>query len=236
MRSWLRPLLAAILTLAVVLTLAATVRTAAPEQAPASVPTAATTRPGPPPLRATRAGSHRVRVIWRHPAARGSSRITGYRIWRNGKDLAGRGVWHRTLSAPRRSVTVKGLRNGSRYTFSVAATSRSGHGRPARVRLVPRAGYRMAAATPGAPTITASSTGATTMRVSWAPPAVSGTSSITGYRVARDGTDAEGKGPWSTVVAATQRTFEMTLLRSGVTYTFSVSALNASGAGPAASV
>ena len=89
---------------------------------------------------------------------------------------------------------------------------------------------------PAAPTITGSSAGDHSIRVSWAPPASSGTSAITGYHVARDGTDTEGKGPWSTVVPSTQRSFEMTLLRNGVGYTFSVAAVNASGTGPAATI
>jgi hypothetical protein len=48
--------------------------------------------------------------------------------------------------------------------------------------------------------------------------------------------DIEGKGPWSTVVPAAQRSFRMTLLRNGTTYAFSVAAVSALGNGPAATV
>ena len=70
---------------------------------------------------------------------RGSARITGYRVWRNGRDLAGRRTWTKVVPPRRRSVTVRGLRNGTRYTFSVAALSRVGRGRAARVRRAPAA-------------------------------------------------------------------------------------------------
>jgi hypothetical protein len=67
----------------------------------------------------------------------------------------------------------------------------------------------------------------------WAAPVSDGGSSVTGYRVARDGIDAGGTGAWSTTVGAAVRSFRFTLLRPWDTYRLSVRALNADGAGPA---
>lgn len=58
---------------------------------------------------------------------------------------------------------------------------------------------------------------------------------VTGYRVARDGTDANGAGPWSTTLPATARSFTFTHLATS-TYRFTVTALTAEGARPDASV
>jgi hypothetical protein len=67
----------------------------------------------------------------------------------------------------------------------------------------------------------------------WAAPASDGGSPVTGYRVARDGRDSGGAGPWSTTVGPAARSFRFTLLRPWDTYRLSVRALNADGAGPA---
>ena len=114
MRSWLRSLHAALLTLAVVLTLAASVPTAAPERIPAPASAAAATRPARPPITATRAGSHRIKVMWRYRAVRGSARITGYRVWRNGRDVANR----RVSNSRRASHVVRGSAGHSASTSS----------------------------------------------------------------------------------------------------------------------
>ncbi len=89
----------------------------------------------------------------------------------------------------------------------------------------------------GAPTSVAvtKSDAARTGTVTWSPPTSDGGSAITGYRVSRDGRDASDVGPWSTTVAASARSFTFTNLAAGSTYRLSVQAVNAVGAGPAAS-
>jgi hypothetical protein len=72
--------------------------------------------------------------------------------------------------------------------------------------------------------------------LSWAPPASGGASAVTGYRVARNGTDASGGGAWSATVPATVRSQVFSKLVPGQTYTLTVQAINASGTGPSASV
>lgn len=69
----------------------------------------------------------------------------------------------------------------------------------------------------------------------WTPPASDGGAPISGYRVARDGTDSGGAGAWSTVVAPTTRSFTFTHLRAGDTYRLSVRAVTAGTVGPEAS-
>jgi len=56
---------------------------------------------------------------------------------------------------------------------------------------------------------------------------------LTGFRVARDGTDSGGTGPWSTTVGPTVHSLTFRFLRPWDTYRLSVRALNADGAGPA---
>jgi Fibronectin type III domain/Cellulase (glycosyl hydrolase family 5) len=191
---------------------------------------------------ARRLDAHRVRLAWKAPAATGRAHVTGYRVTRNGTDARGHRARSTVLPASRHALTLAGLRADARYTFTVAARSRSGWGASARVTLASAVATRTAgpasavSGAPGTPTITASSVGDHSLTVGWAPPASAGSSPVTGYRVARNGTDLEGKGAWSTVVPATQRSFTMTLLTNGTSYTFSVSALNAAGTGPAASV
>jgi len=77
-----------------------------------------------------------------------------------------------------------------------------------------------------------SSTSATLV---WAPPASSGSSTLTGYTVAHDGGSAGGVA-WSTTVAATARSHTFTRLAPGVRYVLSVAAVNAQTTGVAATV
>jgi hypothetical protein len=183
--------------------------------------------PGVPTIMSSASGDGRMSITWAPPADTGSSPVTGYRVARDGTDVEGKGPWSTVVPATARTFEMTLLRNGSTYTFSVAAVSGAGQGPAASVRLTPTA----ASARPGAPRITATSVGDQRATVTWGAPTQTGSSPITGYRVARDGTDVEGKGPWSTVVPATTRSFEMTLLRNGTTYTLSVAAINASGTG-----
>ncbi|HKG49691.1 MAG TPA: fibronectin type III domain-containing protein [Actinomycetales bacterium] len=95
----------------------------------------------------------------------------------------------------------------------------------------------VAPAAPTAPTAPPSSVTASTVNgprtatLGWGPPADDGGSPITGYRVSRD-----GPAPASHVLPATARSFVFGHLRPWRTYHLSVQALNAVGAGPAATV
>ncbi|PPF09360.1 hypothetical protein C5B98_16305 [Rathayibacter sp. AY1A5] len=69
----------------------------------------------------------------------------------------------------------------------------------------------------------------TSITLTWNPTYYDGGSPITGYRVSRNGTDAAGSGPWSTVVSADRRSQTFTNLRPNTSYTFTVQAINALG-------
>ncbi len=247
-RSWTGT--AAVLALAVSAVVTATSLPELVAPAEARVVVVQRAAPGRPVPTARPVGAQRVRVSWTPPTAPGRARVTGYRVTRHGRDARGRGPSAVSLPAGSRTLVVSGLQAGQRYTFSVAATSRSGLGRIARVRAVTKAmsapgvaagsavvpsasapATSSAAGTPSPPTITASSAGDRTMTAAWAAPTQQGSSAVTGYRVSRDGLDSEGKGPWSTVLPPDQRGFTMTLLNNGTTYAFSVAAINAAGEG-----
>jgi hypothetical protein len=128
-----------------------------------------------------------------------------------------------------RSFTMSRLVTGRTYTLSVQAVTGVGTG-PAASGKVTIQAY------PGVPTaFTAAQATTSTATMKWAPPASAGGHPITGYRVSRDGVDSTGHGPYSTVVAATSRSFTMSKLIKGHTYTLSVQAVTPVGTGAAAS-
>ncbi|MDP9433980.1 MAG: fibronectin type III domain-containing protein [Actinomycetota bacterium] len=172
-------------------------------------------------------------MSWGPPASDGGSAVTGYRVSRDGTDAGGTGPWSTTVAATARSFTFTGLVAGSSYLLSVQAINAVGTGSAGSASVTIPA----SAVLPGAPTsVTATKADAArTATVSWAPPASDGGSAVTGYRVARDGTDASGTGPWSTTVAASARSFTFTNLVAGATYRLSVQAVTAVGTGPAGS-
>lgn len=67
--------------------------------------------------------------------------------------------------------------------------------------------------------------------ISWEPPIFSGGQTITGYRVARDGTDSGGYGAFSTVVPASDRSYVFGGL-TPTTYALTVRAVTTQGDGP----
>jgi subtilisin family serine protease len=86
---------------------------------------------------------------------------------------------------------------------------------------------------PGLPTsvkVTHSSK-ARTATISWHKPRDNGGSSITSYRVTRNGKDTKGVGPVTVTVSAKTRKHVFSHLRKGYAYTLTVRAANAIGAG-----
>ena len=72
--------------------------------------------------------------------------------------------------------------------------------------------------------------------LNWSVPAGTGSSKITGYLVSRDGASSTGYGPWSAVLPATARSVTYNQLLPGVTYRFTVQAINSVGPGTEAAV
>ncbi|NDB18063.1 MAG: hypothetical protein EB027_02120, partial [Actinobacteria bacterium] len=113
---------------------------------------------------------------------------------------------------------VTGLTNGTAYSFLVAANNSEGSGDAAQADATP---YTV----PGAPSGVSATAGAASATVSWNA-AVGNGAAISGYTV----TAAPG-GKTCTTIGALSCT--VTGLTNGTSYTFTVTASNASGEGPA---
>ena len=194
-------------------------------------------------------------VSWQPPTA-GGFPVTGYRISRDGTDSTGGGAYATTVSATTRTFAFTLLKPDSTYRFSVQALSAAGGGPVATVVSAPATSAptttpaptttssTVAPSTPppvnvlGPPTqlVAAQGVDATRVALSWRPPASTGTTSITGYRIARDGSDSTGGGAYATTLPATATTFTFTLLNRHTTYRFTVQAVRAGGLGPASTV
>lgn len=195
------------------------------------LPGTATTAPTD--VRGTVVSASSASLTWAPPVDYGASALTGYRVERDGGTAGGSGGsgWSTTVAATSRSQTFTNLAAGSTYTLMVSAVNAQGVGPAAVVAVTMSAG-----GVPGpATSVVGRATSSVTATLSWAPPATSGTSAVTGYRVARDGGSAGGAG-WSTTVSAGTRSQSFTNLVPGSTYSLTVSALNAQGAGPATTV
>jgi hypothetical protein len=190
--------------------------------APSQVPDGATAVTG------KQASSSSATVTWSPPTNPGSAIISGYRLSRDGTDSAGAGPYATTLSSASRTFTFTKLVSGRTYNLTVQPVSAAGTGR-AVTMAVPIS----ATSVLNAPSSTsAGQTGSGVATVQWAAPTVTAGKTITGYKVARDGVDSAGVGAYATTVAATTRSFSMTKLVTGSTYTLSVQAVTSTGAGP----
>ncbi|MDX6393162.1 MAG: hypothetical protein QOJ73_4225 [Streptosporangiaceae bacterium] len=187
---------------------------------------ASPTAPAAPLNVAATAGDKSAKVTWSAPA-NGGAPITSYTV----TPYIGSAAQTATVitgSPPATSATVTGLTDGTGYTFTVTATNGVGTG-PASA---PSSLVTPAAPTvPGAPGGVAATAGNQSATVSWSAPA-NGGSPITLYTVtpylagvAQAATQVAGSPP---VTKA-----NITGLTNGDAYTFTVTATNAVGAGPA---
>ena len=166
-------------------------------------------------------------ITWAPPTTTGGLPITGYRVSRDGTDTTGAGPWSAVVPATARTQTFPALKPGATYTFSVQAITAFGTGPVAAGPVT------MAAVAPGVPTSVSLSKYTTGLVImSWSPPTDDGGSPITSYRVTRNGTTTDGRGPQTYVVGATARSARFGYLRVGTTYTLTIQAINAVGAGP----
>ncbi len=191
-----------------------------------TVPGTVITRPGAPTGAVAVPGDAQVALSWTAPASDGGSAITGYLVQvRLGATL----VRTDTLVGAGTTATITGLTNGLSYRFAVSAVNGAGSGpfsaRSAAVRPL---------GAPGAPVIGAvtqgAAGGALTLRVAWTPPASTGGSAITNYRVSAYNTS--GAAIQTITVGAAARSRNFTFV-STAPVTFDVSAVNAIGTGPA---
>jgi titin len=163
-------------------------------------------------------GDSKVTVTWSAPASSGTSAIKSYVV----KSSVGKASC--TVKATESTCVVTGLKNGTRYSFTVRARNSSGFGKPGvSKRVIP--GKVPAVVQDLKVTITAGGEA----RMDWNKPASNGGLAVSTYVVSYA---AEGEDGGSQTVKDTQATF--TGLTSGVTYTFTVTAKNVYGSGPAA--
>ena len=159
-------------------------------------------------------------VLTWDPPVDGGAPITSYEVQ---SDAPG-SVWAPldTTTAPNQwnsytvTGTVTGLTNGNSYTYRVRDSNSVGWSDPSDWVT------SIAAAAPGAPTGLQAVAGDFSATLSWTAPTDDGGSPITGYVVS----DMWGQ-TWST----TDTSLVADWLQDGVTYTFTVHAVNASGAG-----
>ncbi|MFE1663371.1 fibronectin type III domain-containing protein [Microbacterium sp. P02] len=172
-------------------------------------------------------GTGTATMTWQPPAVPAGQTITGYRVSRDGVDSAGQGAYTGTVASTIRSFSMTRLVPGQTYTFAVQAITAAGSGMPTSGRI------KIVAPTPVSFALSQTAAGTATM--TWQPPAVPAGQTITGYRVSRDGVDAAGQGAYASIIPATARTFSMTRLVLGNSYTLTVRAITSAGAGLAVS-
>ena len=193
-----------------------------------SVTNSQPTAPGAPTGVTATAGNGSANVTWTAPASNGGSAITSYTVTPYIGSTAQTPVTV-TGSPPATSTTVTGLTNGTTYTFTVSATNAIGTG-PASA--ASNAVTPSPPTAPGAPTGVTATAGNGSANVTWTAPASNGGSAITSYTVTPYiGSTAQTPVTVTGSPPATSTT--VTGLTNGTTYTFTVSATNAIGTGPA---
>jgi hypothetical protein len=194
----------------------------------ASAPTPTVTPaavPGPPTAVTAVASNGTATVSWVAPADDGGSPILSYSATAHGD--GGNQTCTDVLAPLTDTCVVSGLTDGTSYTFTVTATNLAGTGPPSAASnpVVP-------STLPGAPQAVAATPGDASATVTWTPPAGDGGTPITAYTVTASG---DGGNQTCTYLVTTPETDTCTVggLTDGTAYTFSVTATNVNGTGPA---
>lgn len=181
------------------------------------------TSPGAPTSPQAVGGTNEVVLSWTAPSSTGGSALIGYRIERSSN--AGTS-WTTVVSntgSTSTAFTAGNLSAGVVYTFRVAAVTNGGFG----AYSVNFTGSAVGLAT--APGSLVALAGTSQVSLSWTAPTSTGGSTVATYVVEKS---ADGGVTWSTVTTvATGTSYVVTGLTNATTYSFRVSAVNASGAG-----
>ena len=180
--------------------------------------------PGAPTAVSAQAGNAQATVSFTAPNNAGKPAITSYTVTAADSTNGSRGG--QSASGPSSGILVTGLTNGDSYTFTVTATNSAGTG-PASAPSSPV----VPSTVPGAPTGVSAQAGNTQATVSFTAPN-NGGSTITSYTVTADDTTGTNGGQ---VVSGPSSPITVTGLTNGDSYTFTVTATNANGTGPASS-
>ena len=204
-----------------------------PESSPSNAVTpTGPTAPGAPTGVSATAALNSATVNWTAPN-NGGSTITKYTItpYIGSTPQAGL-IATVTGSPPITTATVPGLAGGTAYTFTVTATNAVGTGPESSPS---NAVTPTSPTAPGVPTSVTASPGNGTATVSWTAPG-NGNSQITSYAVTPYIGSTPQTGLVATVIGSPPATSTTVPgLTNGSTYTFTVSATNAVGTGPASS-
>ena len=161
------------------------------------------------------AGNGQATVTFSAPNNNGGAAITGYTVVSTPGNYSSTG-----LKSP---IVITGLNNGTTYTFTVTATNSAGIGSAsvASNAVVPAVNI----STPGAPTNITAVAGNSLGIVSFTTPTVVGSAPITSYIVTSSPGNLTATGFVSPITISG--------LTNGVSYTFTVNAINSAGAGTA---
>ncbi|GAB3443519.1 hypothetical protein GCM10027517_22100 [Phycicoccus ginsengisoli] len=194
----------------------------------AVTPTGAATAPSTPTGVTAKAGDGSATLTWTAPY-NGGSAITSYTVTPYVGSTKQAAVTV-TGNPPATTATVTGLTNGTAYTFTVSATNALGTSSESS----PSAAVTPAppATVPGAPSGVSAVAGNASAVVSWSAPSSDGGAAISSYTVTPYAGSVAGT---PVVVSGSPPATSATVsgLTNGTAYTFTVSATNSVGTGPA---
>lgn len=191
----------------------------------AVTPSAATNTPSAPTGVSTAVTQTTIALSWSAPSSTGGSAITSYTV---GYKLASGSVWTSATAAS--PYTISGLTAGTAYDVRVAASNGNGTGPYTTVSATTSAATQFT--TPSAPQALAVDATYVGYTLTWSAPASNGGSPVFAYRVERASSSA---GPWTVDADTSGLWFNKSVSLPSTSF-FRVSAKNAEGYGPPATV